>query len=167
MPAARPLSAHLTEAEIRTRYLVGSGGLEQIRWHAVLLKCQGYAHQDIAQITQRKRKWVGQIIRRYSAGGPESLRDLRQDNGGELRLTDDQQDQLWQAIQQPPPDRGVWTGPKVVRWVKDRFNTSISDTTACRYLRRLHFSRQLPRPGHVQADQEAREVVKRGDLSGQ
>lgn len=165
MPAARSLAAHLTEAEIQARYLSGSGGLEQIRWHAILLKCQGYAHQDIARITQRKRKWVGEMIRRYNAGGPEALRDRRQENGSEPVLTDAEQDQLWQAVQHPPPDQGLWTGPKVVRWVNQQFGKSINDTTACRYLRHLHFSRQLPRPHHAQADPDAQDVLKRGDLS--
>jgi len=62
--------------------------------------------------------WIRLLARRYNQLGPDILTDQQQDNlGGEPLLSDVQQAQLWQALQGPAPDGGLWGGPKVAAWV--------------------------------------------------
>jgi transposase len=50
-----------------------------------------------------------------------------------------------------PPDGGVWTGPKVARYVRDRWQVTVCPETGWRWLVALGFSLQVPRPSHPRA----------------
>src|SRR3954463_3343949 len=58
-------------------------------------------------------------------GTPRARRGLPAGRGGpggaRRKLSTDQQIDLWAALQQPPPDGGLWTGPKVAAYARDRW----------------------------------------------
>jgi hypothetical protein len=59
-------------------------------------------------------------VRGYNHLGPESLGDQRCKNtDADPLLNDVEQAQLWQALQQPPPDGGLWNGRKVADWMSE------------------------------------------------
>jgi transposase len=161
MPASLPIAEHLTVNELRGRYLSASGGVAQIRWHAMLLKKEGYSHQQISTIIHRTPRWVANTLRRYNTLGPESLLDQRLHNHAPTSITDEQFDQLHHALQQPPEEGGIWTGVKVQRFIERTFQVKVHLATAGRYLHRLYFSQQIPRPAHQNADKLAQETLKK------
>ena len=56
----------------------------------------------------------------YNHLGPESLGDQRcQNRDRDPLLNDAEQAQLWQVLQQPPPDGGLWNGRKVADWMSE------------------------------------------------
>ena len=69
----------------------------------------------------------------YNRRGADSLGDLRHQNPGAGPLLDDvQQARLWQALQSPPADGGLWTGAKVAQWTRFVAGTSGVPTTGMR-----------------------------------
>jgi len=164
MPAASPLSDHLSVDVLRERYLTASTRIEGIRWHALLLRAQGRTQADIATITQRSPRWVSEMIRRYNAGGPTAIADRRASNGKAPELTDAQQDELHQRLQTPPPDGGLWSGMKVLAWIEEQVGGERTLTMAYDYIHRLNLSQQVPRTHHAKANKEDQEAVKKGAL---
>jgi transposase len=55
------------------------------------------------------------------------------------------------ALRCAAPDGGLWTAPKVARWIAERTAEAAHETTAWRAMRRLGFSLQVPRPRHARA----------------
>jgi hypothetical protein len=49
------------------------------------------------------------------------------------------------------PDGGLWSGPKVARWVKEKTGKTVSAVTGWQYLRTLGFALLRPRPKHSEA----------------
>jgi len=164
MPAASPLSDHLSIARLRERYLMAPSRIEGIRWHALFLRAQGRTQTDIAEITQRSPRWVSATIRRYNDGGPDAIADQRVNNGKAPDLTDAQQDELHRLLQSPPPDGGIWTGFKVLAWIEEQVGGERNLATAYNYIHRLNLSQQVPRTHHRKADKDAQEAVKKGAL---
>ena len=160
MPVAASLADHLSETELRERYLSSPRRSEGIRWHALVLKSQGYSHAEIARITQRGTRWVSEIIRRYNRDGIGGIRDRTQDNGAGLLLSETQQDELHQLLQTQPPDGGIWTGLKVLVWIEQQVGQELNLSTAYDYIHRLNLSQQVPRTHHRKADKDAQETLK-------
>ena len=63
-------------------------------------------------------RWVCQLIKRYNEGGPERLGDQRINNGtAPTIVTPAALAALRERIKTPPNDGGLWTAPKVARWL--------------------------------------------------
>ena len=60
------------------------------------------------------------VLHRWNAHGPAGLADRRTGNGAQPKLTARRRDALRAAILDRPPDGGLWSGPKVVRYARDR-----------------------------------------------
>ena len=108
--------------------------------------------------------WVRTILKRYNAEGPAGLADRRGTaNGGKPKLSAEQQAALFEALQGRPADGGLWTGPKVAAYVRDRWGVSICKQTGWEWLRDLGFSLQVPRPKNPKAatEQEQRAWKRR------
>jgi transposase len=95
--------------------------------------------------------WGRAILKRYNAHGPEGLTDRRHDNGAAPKLSPEQQAQLLAALQTPPPDHGLWSGPKVAAYVKDRFGVEVRKQTGWQWLKDLGLRLVVPRPRHPKA----------------
>jgi transposase len=105
---------------------------------------------------------VRAVLHRWNASGPDGLTDARTGNGSEPTLTPRRRDALYAALQDRPPDGGVWTGPKVARYVRGRWGVAVAPVTGWRWLRDLGFTLQVPRPSHPQAaDRPARRAWKK------
>jgi transposase len=100
------------------------------------------------------------LARRYNQKGPEAVPNQRGESvGRKPRLSKQVAKELDEALHGPEPDGGLWTAPKVVSWIKDRVGAEVNKITAWRWIRRLGFTLQLPRPQHRRkaspAEQEA------------
>jgi transposase len=92
------------------------------------------------------------VLRRWNARGPAELPDGRAGNRGAAALTDSQRAELFAALKRRPPDGGLWTGPKVAGYVRDRWGLAVWPQTGWRWLRDLGFTLQVPRPAHPKGE---------------
>ncbi|MBE9170206.1 helix-turn-helix domain-containing protein [Pleurocapsales cyanobacterium LEGE 06147] len=123
---------------------------------------EGKPTEQVAEITGYSRSWIYELVWSYNRLGVESLGDKRKDNKGAKPLLDEQQQALlWQALQAPPTDGGLWTGTKVAAWMSDLLGLAIPQCLAGSeiapqrgwdYLRGLEYVRRRPRPAHVESD---------------
>jgi transposase len=73
-----------------------------------------------------------------------------------------QQAELDQALQSPPADGGLWSGPKVAQWIaKKTGRAHVHPQRGWDYLQRLNYSGQRPRPRHANADEAAQTAFKK------
>src|ERR687894_3235071 len=154
-PPGLPTTLPLPPANIFRRYRACRRGVEKTHWHLIWLLTRPERPLAPAQAAAEvglTAVWARAILKRLNAAGPDGLADRRVGAcGGRSKLTTDQQIDLWAALQQPPPDGGLWTGPKVRGYARDRFGVSIGKPTGWRWLRGLGFSLWAPRPCHPEA----------------
>ena len=127
---------------------------------------------EVAQMVGYSEKWTREIARRYESEGVEGLGDRRHANPGarERALLDEEgKARLREALlKEAPPGGGIWSGPKVARWIEKK--TGVEKVHAQRgweYMRRAGMSPQVLRPSNVKgADASEREAFKKGSPSG-
>ena len=160
-PPGRP---PLDPRELLQRFQECRDGNEKLRWQAVLLRLEGRATLDIADICKRRVDWVRRTVRRYDASGPDGMPDRR---GGPFSSVRDEEGraELERVIESEcPPGGGLWTGKKVARWIGDRVGFEVSVQTGLNYLHSLGFTLQRPRPRHPEANEQEQEKFKKGGL---
>lgn len=163
MPPRLTVSPHQTYEEVVARFRKCQDPDEKLKWQAVMLKMDGWRTADIAEVCKHREDWVRCTIRAYNKHGPSGLIDHRSRNGKKRLLSGEEQERLRQALQQLPPDGGVWDSPRVAQWIRENTDvTSIAVRSALKYMRRLGLSRQTPRPKHPDADEAAQEGFKKG-----
>ncbi len=119
MPNRTRVVAHLELDALETRYRQAHDPVARSHFQIVWLLAQGKTRTDVASVTGYSERWIGEIVRRYNAQGPDALGDRRHDNpGGQTILKAQQQERLWEALHGPAPDGGLWTGPKVAAWIE-------------------------------------------------
>ena len=149
-----PVVPHLTHEEIDRRYRSCSDAAEKTRWHVLWLVTrpdQPLSATAAARLVGFTPAWGRAILKRYNARGPQTLADRRRDNGAAFKLTPPQQAELFAALQKPPADHGLWSGPKVAAFVRDRFGVAIVPQTGWQWLKELGFRLVGPRPRHPKA----------------
>ena len=149
-----PVIPHLTHEEIDRRYRSCSDAAEKTRWHVLWLVTrpdQPLSATKAAQLVGFTPGWGRAILKRYNAHGPDALADRRRDNGAVPKLSTHQQAQLLAALRASPPDHGLWSGPKVAAYVKERFGVEIRKQTGWQWLKDLGFRLVVPRPRHPKA----------------
>ena len=166
-----PIVPHLTPDQIYRRYRACRTGVEKTHWQLLWLLTrpeQPLAPAQAAAAVGLTAVWARAVLKRWNADGPAGLSDRRRGAcGGRCKLTTDQRIDLWAALQRPPPDGGLWTGPKVARYARDRFGIAIVKPTGWRWPRGLGFSPQVPRPRHPKAASAAEQQAwERGHGSG-
>ena len=160
-----PFVRHRTVPQIRAKYRACRHPIEKVRWHAVWLLARTDEPRTPAQVAELvglSDITVRAVLHRWNAHGPAGLTDGRRGNGSEPKLSARRRAALHSALQQRPPDGGLWTGPKVARYVRDRWGVAVGKVTGWRWLRELGFTLQVPRPSHPRsADRPTRRAWKK------
>jgi transposase len=150
-----PIAPHLAPEEVARRYRACRSGVEKTHWQVLWLLTRSVQPLSPAQAAAQvglSPVWVRALLKRWNAQGPDGLVDRRTgSNGGRAKLSNEQQIDLWGALQHAPPDGGLWTGPKVAAYVRDRWGVVVCKQTGWEWLRGLGFSLQVPRPSHPEA----------------
>ena len=149
-----PVVAHLPVEEVRRRYRTCPDPKEKTRWHLIWLlrrPAQPLSCEQAAPLVGLSDVYARAVLRRWNARCPAGLADRRRANKGQGKLTAPQQAQLFDALQQEPPDGGLWSGPKVARYVRDRWGVETCPQTGWRWLKQLGFRLVVPRPRHPKA----------------
>ena len=123
--------------------------------------------KEVARMVGYSQKWVREISRRYDSEGVEGLGDRRHRNpgAGERALLDEEgQAELRAALLEgSPPGGGMWSGPKVARWIAERTGAEkVHPQRGFEYLRKARMSLQVPRPYNAKgAPSSEREAFKK------
>src|SRR5215217_4737150 len=127
----------------------------------------GDSIREVAGMVGYSEKWVREIARRYESEGVKGLGDRRHANPGARQralLEEEGQAELREALLEgSPPGGGMWSGPKVARWIEERRGLErVHAQRGFEYLRKVGMSPQIPRPSNSQgADSEEREAFKK------
>lgn len=163
MGARLKIQPHLTADEIRGYFLTSSDPVEQARWQMILLLSEGVSTSEVARITGYCVPWVRQIAKRFNQSGADAMRDRRHDNPGAAGLVDEPtKAELAAALEQPPEEGGLWSGPKAAAWMARRLGRPVHPQRGWEYLRRLDWTPQRPRPKHPQGDPSTQNSFQAG-----
>jgi transposase len=168
-----PIVPHLSPDEITRHYRACRGGVEKNHWQILWLLTRSDDPPTPAAVAAQvglTAAWARTVLKRWNAEGPAGLADRRATaNGGQPKLSAEQQAALFEALQGRPDDGGLWTGPKVAAYVRDRWGVTVCVETGWRWLIRLGLSLQVPRPrnpGAATADEQRRWKRRPGGADG-
>lgn len=140
------ITPHLSLEELEQRYRQAKNGIERSHYYIIWLLAQGKLTREVSELTGYSRSWVYELAWSYNRQGPGALGDKRHNNpGSKPLLSEQQQMQLWEVLQQPPADGGTWTGPKVADWMSNLLGKRIHPQRGWEYLRKLGLHRRRPR----------------------
>jgi transposase len=106
------------------------------------------------------------LVDNESEEGEKGVKNLRKNQrkseGGRRKLLNNLQlEKLASDLESPPPDEGIWTGPKVARWIeKETSLEKVWNQRGWDYLKKQKYSWQSPRPKHKKGDELAQKEFK-------
>lgn len=149
-----PVVAHLPVEDVGRRYRNCADPKEKTRWHLIWLLLrpgQPLSCERAAPLVGLSDVYARAVLRRWNAQGPEGLTDRRRHNRSPGKLTAAQLAQLYDALQTEPPDGGLWSGPKVAAYARERWGVEVCPQTGWRWLKKLGLRLVVPRPRHPKA----------------
>jgi transposase len=157
------LEPHLAVDELARCYRAAKEPHERSWWQILWLLAKGQTATAIAESTGYSRYWIGQLVRRYNAEGPEAMHNRRYTHShrAALLLSPEQLAELAQAVRGPAPEGAAWVGRTVAEWMSQKLGRPVSVYLGWAYLVRLDGKRRKPRPRHVQADPEQQQTFKK------
>ncbi len=154
MPKYIVLKDHLSPEEIKAAWRSCTHPVEKAHWFLLWRYATagpGTSLPTIARQCGLEQSWARRLVYRYNALGVEGLKDRRQDNGSQPYLDTKGLERLRAALNQPPEDGGLWSGPKVAQWISKVVGQQVRNATGWHYLKRLKWSWKVPRPRHAAA----------------
>jgi hypothetical protein len=144
----------LSVDELARRYRAVKEPHERSWWQILWLLARGWLAKDIAASTGYSRYWIGQIAKRYNAGGADGMhnRQYTHSHRAAPLLSPKHVAELAAAVREPVPGGGDWTGRLVAEWMSHTLGRPVSAQLGWVYLVRLEGKRRTPRPRHVLAD---------------
>jgi hypothetical protein len=149
--------AHLDVSSLAARYKCADEGMAKSHFHALWLLASGRSVGEVAAVLSFSTRWVSALVKRYNEGGPDRLGDQRARNGNAPTiLRPEALAALKARLKSVPDDGGLWSGPKVARWLA-RFHAvrSVHDQRGFDALVAVGYSIQRPRPRHPESAGEA------------
>lgn len=154
MPKKLTLENHLTEQQLRRKYLSCQHSQEKKRWQALSLIAAGGVAAHVAKQLGMSANWISETVHRYNKGGAEGVKN-KSKNEGSKTLTEKQVGELEKQIQSGrTADGRLWSSTQIRRWVKEKTGKQIHKTTAWRMFAKLDFKQQVPRPKHKERASE-------------
>src|SRR4051812_504699 len=155
---------HLSVLALEQQYRSCTDVTTARHFQTIWLLAKGHEIAEVAATVSYARRWVERLRARYTAHGPQALGDLRRRNGTSPSiLRPDLLDKLKARLLEPPPDGGLWTGPKVARWMAGELGLAeVLPQRGWEALKAIGWSVQKPRPRHpASATPEEREAFKK------
>ena len=147
MPRKTKLEPHLSLDEVKQRIKRSREPVTRQQLRVIKWVMQGMTQREVAEKIGYSAAWVHAIIRRYNLEGPSALRDHRKDNPGRpYRLSAEVRSEMRELVSQPPERGGVWTGPQLVSWVRERTGDhEIDNKRGWEWLRQMNCKNRLKR----------------------
>jgi len=138
----------LSIEELAARVRASDDVVERSHCQAIWLLAKGHTTAEVAEVTALTPRWINKLARRYEREGAATLGDQRRHNrGGKPLLSAADLAALRDRLQSPPEDGGLWTGPKVARWMALRLGlTHVHAPRGWEALKKIGWSVQAPRP---------------------
>lgn len=156
------IQTELTTEELHSRYRSATNAVERTHWQILWLMKEGHRPEEIASMLGYTARWIRTIVQRWNTTGEPGIRDQRLTQPGAPRLlTPEQQQELDHALEQPPVDGGLWSGPKVAVWMQERLGRPVDARRGWDYLQRLGRSTRVPRAQHEQSDEATQQAFKK------
>lgn len=161
------LANHLSVEELKDKYRKSRDGVESRRWHLLWKVSLGWTIENSAVAVGLSYRYARTIVKRYNQQGEKGVINQRNKTkinprGREPLLNGEQLEKLKQALKKAPSDGGLWTGPKVARWIeKETGREKVWPQRGWDYLKKCHYSWQRPRPRHRKGNKEAQEEYKK------
>ena len=153
MPKRITIQPHLSVEDLQIRFRAAQTVTQAHHYQIIWLLAQGKTTAEVMEITGYSRNWIYELVWGYNRNGPDSLGDHRCENQDfDPLLNDEQQAQLWMALQQPPPDGGLWNGRKVAEWMSKILGRSVARQRGWEYLKSMRFRLRVTRPEHEHTD---------------
>lgn len=166
MPSSLKLESHLSVEELKQRYRNSFDPVERSHYQIIWLLASGKTVKEVSSITSYSSKWVDHLASRYNQLGEIGLGDRRKGNKGqEPMLNDLQLAYLWQRLQTPPPDGGLWNSRKVADWMSELLERPVSKQRGWEYLRGYELRLKQPRPAHTNSDPFEQERWKKNSTT--
>ena len=157
------VEAHLSISELEQHYRTLKEATAARHFQSIWLLAKGHTVAEVSDLTSFGTRWLEQLLSRYNAQGPTSLGDRRRHNGqASSILKPEVLAALKQRLPQPPPDGGLWSGPKVAVWMAGELGLEkVAPRRGWDALRAIDWTIQVPRPRHPKAAAEEREDFKK------
>ena len=161
-PVRTPVVLHFSDSELLAMQTARADSFGSSRIQAVRRFLRGESATAIAEDLGHKSDWVRRVVRDYNVRGAEAFEDGRANNHGKRLLDDEGFAALREAVATgEPPGGGLWNSPKVAAWISQRIGRPDYKTEGLAYLKRLGYSKKVPRPAHAGKDTVAGEDFKK------
>lgn len=154
MPKKAYLAPHLSPNELKQKYLKSQDSVESRRWHLLWKVSLGWTLKNSAVAVGINYDYAKEILKKYNELGEKGVENrknkhLKRRGGKKSLLTDKQLQKLAKELESRPADGGIWTGPKVARWIEEENCVEkVWNQRGWDYLKKLRYSCQSPRPKH-------------------
>lgn len=139
------------------------------RLHGVLLICNGFSSNEVAELFGHSPRTVQYWIHRFEESGFAGLEE-RPRPGRPSRIEEAVLEEISQQLRQYPRELGyaqnLWDGKLLSHHLKERFGISLGVRQCQRLFRQLGFRRRKPRPLIAKSDPEAQRRYKKTPPSG-
>jgi transposase len=139
------------------------------RLHGVLLICNGFSSNEVAELFGHSPRTVQYWIHRFEESGFAGLEETPRP-GRPSRIDGSVLEEISQQLRQYPRELGyaqnLWDGKLLSHHLKERFGISLGVRQCQRLFRQLGFRRRKPRPLIAKSDPEAQRRYKKTPPSG-
>ncbi len=164
MPKKVRLVSHLSSFKLKEKYLKSLDPVESRRWHLLWKISLGWTIKSSALAVGLSYGYAREIVRKYNPQGIESVTNQKKKverKGRPTLLNQEQFQELAQVLTSRPSDGGIWTGPKVARWIETKTKKKkVANQRGWDYLKKSNYSWKLPRRRHFLAEAEKQEQFK-------
>lgn len=140
------------------------------RLHGVLLICNGFSCQEVAELFGHSNRTVQYWVHRFEKSGFAGLEETPRP-GRPSRLDETTIKEIALHLRQSPRDLGygqnLWDGKLLSHHLKERFDISLGVRQCQRLFSQLGFRQRKPRPLLAKSDPEAQRIYKKTPTSGQ
>lgn len=149
LPKGEDFLPKLGISRLREMYAAERGAKPKMRLLCAIHRKEGRSIDEIASITNMKRRTVHETLRRFAQRGVSAKNSIRQ-NGRPPLLNLKQRKALARKLGRGPPRNrdGLWTTREVRDLVKKEYGVEYTPVHIWGLLKALGFSLQRPRPKH-------------------
>lgn len=138
--------------ELENLYAAENRAKPKIRLLCAIHRKKGESIDEIAEITNLKRRTVHAILHRFQGRGIDGKNSIKQ-TGRPALLTIKQRRDLVKQLERGPPRNktGLWSTKEVREYIKERYGVNYTPVHVWELLKALGFTLQRPRPRHRKA----------------
>lgn len=158
------LEPHLSNDELKSRYLSSKDPVEGRIYHLLWLVSKKRSIKQAAEIMSYNYDYAQEIVKRYNHEGEKSVANGQKkgkERPSNALLDKNQLGELKETLKTPPEDGGLWSGPKVARWIERKTGRKkVWNQRGWDYLKKCRYSQQMPRRKHRKGDPIKQAVFK-------